>query len=163
MANTLQKRHFELSLQNPGHIGQGSFVRRNIMVVLSGAVVVASGEQVKSKSVSPLRQRMIDDLNLGGYASGTKKAYIDAVVKLGKHAGVNPDKLTEHQVRDYLLHLREVKRVAKGTFQSKLYGLKFFYCITLDRNWSLFTKKKWHYPGRRGYRFPFHGMIVPGL
>lgn len=133
------------------------------MVVLQDSGVTGGGDRVNGRPVSPLRQMMIDDLNLGGYASGTKQAYIAAVVRIGKHFGVKPDKLSESEVKAYLLHMREVEGVAKGTFQSNLYGLKFFYCITLDRDWSLFTKKKWHCLGRSGCRFPFRRMTAPGL
>ena len=55
---------------------------------------------------------------------------------------VSPDQLTERQVRDYLMHLREVRKVAKGTFQAQFFGIKFFFVNTLGYDWPLLTKKK---------------------
>lgn len=93
-------------------------------------------------SVSPLRQRMIQDMELAGLAQTTKQTYIRSVVALQKHYGIRPDKLSEKQVRDYFIWLREEKQVAKGTFQTQLYGLRFFFYSFLDYDWALFTKKK---------------------
>ena len=112
-------------------------------------IVGASGEE------SPLRRRMIEDMYLGGLCESTQKAYINAVCALQAHLGRRPDQLSEEDLRHYLLYLREVKKVAKGTFQILYHGLKFFYYRTLDRDWSLFTKKKCGCPTRSGFHWPF--------
>jgi hypothetical protein len=44
-------------------------------------------------------------------------------------------------VRNYLLHLRE-RGVALGTFKPHHGGIQFLFCRTLDREWSLFSKKE---------------------
>ena len=53
-----------------------------------------------------------------------------------------PDRLSERQVEDYILYVRDELAVAKGTFQPMFFGLKFFYVQTLGYQWPLFTKKK---------------------
>ena len=100
---------------------------------------------------SPLRRRMIEDMQLAGLTGGTQKAYIAAICALQRHTGIRPDRLSEEEVRRYLIYLREEKKVAKGTFQATYYGLKFFYYRTLDLDWSLFTKKKCASPTRSGF------------
>ena len=75
--------------------------------------------------MSPLRERMIEDMTLAGLALGTRQAYTQAV-------------------RSYLLELRQ-QGAARGTFKIGLYGLRFFYQHTLGRGWDLFREKK----GRR--------------
>lgn len=92
--------------------------------------------------VSPLRQRMIGDMELAGFSPGTQQTYIGAVVKLQDHYHARPDRLSEKQVQQYILWLRDQKTVAKGTFQTNWYGLKFFYYRTLGVDWPLFTRKK---------------------
>jgi hypothetical protein len=62
-----------------------------------------------------------------------------------------PDQLTERQVQDYLLYVRDELGVAKGTFAPILAGLKFFYVSTLGYEWALFTKKKSASHARSGY------------
>ena len=78
------------------------------------------------KPVSPLRQRMISDMELAGYTAGTQQSYISAVGKLQDHYRIRPDKLTEKQVQQYLFWLRDEKKVAQGTFQTNWAGIKFF-------------------------------------
>ena len=99
--------------------------------------------------VSPLRKRMICDMELAGFTGGTQQTYIGAVVKLQDHYHVRPDRLSEKQVQQYILWLRDEKDVAKGTFQTNWYGLKFFYYRTLGVDWSLFTRKKVRQPRRK--------------
>ncbi len=55
---------------------------------------------------------------------------------------VSPDRLSERQVQDYILYLRDELAIAKGTFEPMFFGLKFFYVNTLGYQWPLFTKKK---------------------
>jgi len=93
--------------------------------------------------MTELRKRMIQDMFLAGLTEGTQENYVGAVRLLAAHYNLSPDRLTESQVRDYLVYLREVKGIAKGTFQSYFAGMKFVYVNTLGYDWPLFTKKKW--------------------
>jgi hypothetical protein len=54
---------------------------------------------------------------------------------------VSPDQLSERNVEDYILYVRDDLGVAKGTFAPMFAGLKFFYLHTLGYDWPLFTKK----------------------
>ena len=106
------------------------------------------------KQVSPLRQRMISDMELAGYTQGTQQNYIGAVVKLQNHYTIRPDRLSEEQVLRYIFWLRDEKRLAKGTFLTNWHGLKFFYYRTLGLDWSLFTRKKVRQPLRKRLPVP---------
>ena len=44
-------------------------------------------------------------------------------------------------MRSYLLHLRDQRGVARGTYTPHHGGIRFFFAHTLDREWSLFSKK----------------------
>ncbi len=87
--------------------------------------------------MTPLRQRMIKDLILHGYADRTVEAYTQAVVRLARFFNQSPDQLTEEQVRDYLVHLATVKKVARSTHTIALCAIKFFYEQTLGRKWTV--------------------------
>lgn len=91
--------------------------------------------------MTALRKRMIDDMVAAGLAANTQEAYIRAVRGLAKHYRVSPDALNEAQVRSYLLHLRDSRGVAHGTFQPYHAGIQFLCVRTLDRDWALFSKK----------------------
>jgi len=85
---------------------------------------------------------MIQDMQLAGLVEGTRREYLRAVRQLAAYYMVPPDRLTERQVEDYLLYVRDELGVAKGTFAPILAGLKFFYLNTLGYEWPLLTKKK---------------------
>ena len=92
--------------------------------------------------MSELRNRMARDLHLAGLVEGTQREYLRAVRQLTAFYMVSPDQLSERQVEDYLLYVRDELGVAKGTFAPIFAGLKFFYLNTLGYHWPLFTKKK---------------------
>lgn len=78
---------------------------------------------------------MTEDLQLRGYADPTIKAYLLAVSQLAKFDGIAPDQITEAQLRDYLLHLANVRKIAASRFTQAPCGIKFFYEQTLGRRW----------------------------
>ena len=92
--------------------------------------------------MSELRNRMIRDMQLAGLVKGTQREYLRAVRQLAAYYMVSPDRLSERNVEDYILYVRDELGVAKGTFAPIFAGLKFFYLHTLDYDWPLFTKKK---------------------
>lgn len=87
--------------------------------------------------MTPLRQRMIEAMQLRGLAERTQESYLGAVQQLALHYGTSPDLLTEEQLRQYFLFLRNEKRLAPNTTNVALNGIKFFYVYTLRRPWPL--------------------------
>lgn len=85
-----------------------------------------------------LRRRFMEDLVLAGKADRTVGAYVDEVRRLAEHYWTPPDRLTEEQVRGYLLHLVNEKKVARGTHTIALCAIKLFYEVTVQREWGIF-------------------------
>lgn len=83
--------------------------------------------------MTPLRQRMIEDLKLRNLSENTIKAYVHAVSQYAEFFQRSPDRLGREEMRTYLLFLREEKRVAQGTFNQKVAALRFFYRNLLKR------------------------------
>jgi site-specific recombinase XerD len=81
-------------------------------------------------------------LKLAGLSQSTQEAYVRSVRQLAKHFHLSPDRITERQLRDYLMYLRDERGLAKGTFEQRFYGIKFFFVNTLACDWPLLTKKK---------------------
>ena len=92
--------------------------------------------------MTPLRKRMIDDMVSAGLAPTTRYTYTQAVRGLAAHYHRSPDELGESEVRSYLLHLRDERGIAHGTFQPYHAGIQFLYVRTLDHDWALFSKKE---------------------
>src|SRR6516165_9888569 len=62
----------------------------------------------KEQTMSPLRTRMIEDMQLAGLSATTQEVYLQAVTALVKHYGNrSPARLTEEEVRCYLLAVRQ--------------------------------------------------------
>lgn len=89
---------------------------------------------------SALRQRMLQDLQLGGLSERTQEAYLRAVRKLAAHYQQAPDQLTEAQVRDYFLYLKNDKQFSPSAMKIAHSGIKFFYTHTVVREWATLLK-----------------------
>ncbi len=89
-----------------------------------------------NKSISPLRQRMIDDMTLRKLNPKTQSGYIRAVVKLSCFLGRSPDTATAEDLRLFQLHLVELG-VSSITLNATITGLRFFFEETLDRHDAL--------------------------
>ena len=85
-----------------------------------------------TKPISPLRQRMLDDMALRKLAPKTQSHYLRAVINFTRFLGRSPDTATAEDLRRYQLHL-----VKTGTTSSSLNAaitaLRFFFAVTLDR------------------------------
>ena len=97
--------------------------------------------------MTELRRRMIADLQLAGYSEKTQQSYLMAVRGLAKYYRRSPDQLTEEEVRAFFLHLINERKAASSTVRIYLYGIKFFFTKTLQREWTFLelvrpTKRK---------------------
>jgi integrase/recombinase XerD len=86
--------------------------------------------------MTPLRQRMIEDLQLRGLSERTQEMYVRAVRQLAEHYHKSPEWITEEELRDYFLYVKNVKHYSRSASTIALCGLKFFYEHTLKREWS---------------------------
>jgi len=89
------------------------------------------------KPVSPLRQRMIEDMDLKGFSVKTQLSYVRSVAALSKFYGRSPDTLTDEELRAYFVHLKCKRKLARQTVTIALCGIKFFWETTLKRDFSL--------------------------
>jgi integrase/recombinase XerD len=83
-----------------------------------------------------LRQRMHQDLQLAGLAAGTQQAYLRAIRRLAAHYRKPPDQITEHQLREYLLYLKNQRRYSPSSLTIAASGIIFFYTHTVPRDWK---------------------------
>ncbi len=83
--------------------------------------------------MTPLRQRMIEDLQLRGLAAKTQDAYLRAVRQLAEHYHKSPDLITEEELRQYFLYLKNDKHASRSAYTIALHGLRFFYTYALKR------------------------------
>jgi len=85
--------------------------------------------------VTPLRQRMTDDMRVRNLAITTQKAYIDQVAKFAKFFCKSPDLLGPEDVRAYQVHLTKDKKLGWSAFNGAVCALRFLYQNTLHVDW----------------------------
>jgi integrase/recombinase XerD len=83
--------------------------------------------------VTPLRQRMLEDLQVRHYSPTTIRLYLYAIREFAKHFGKPPDQLGAEHIRRYQLFLTKEKKVSTSTYVLMVCALRFFYTHTLHR------------------------------
>ena len=83
--------------------------------------------------ISPLRQRMIEDLTIRNLSPETQRSYVHHVAKFSRFFGRSPDQLGYEEVRAYQAHLVG-RRVSWGALNQTVCALRFFYGVTLGRS-----------------------------
>jgi len=83
------------------------------------------------KPISPLRQRMIDDMRMRKLSPKTQASYIRVVKRFAKYLGRSPDTASTEDLRRYQLHLVD-KGISAISLNANLTGLKFLFETTLD-------------------------------
>jgi integrase/recombinase XerD len=82
-------------------------------------------------TISPLRQRMIEDMTIRNLSRATQQSYLYAVARFSRHFDRSPNRLGMEQVRAYQLHLVAQKHSWSHINQVAC-ALRFFYGITLE-------------------------------
>ena len=109
---------------------------------------LAVGE--RAMSMTPLRQRFIEDLQVRSYSPRTVETYVAHVAKFAQHFGCSPEQLGTEQIRQYQVFLVQEKRVSWSYFNQAICALRVFYKVTLAKQFN------WEYVpyGKRPKRLP---------
>lgn len=83
-------------------------------------------------AISPLRQRMIDDMRMRKFGEKTQLDYVRAVRNFAKYLKRSPDTARVEDLRNYQLHLVD-HGISPASLNSAISGIKFFFNVTLDR------------------------------
>ena len=85
-----------------------------------------------SRPISPLRARMIEDMNVRNFAATTQRDYIRAVKRLAAFLTRSPDTATEDELRAFQVHLS--KTGAKPSLlNATVTALRFFFDVTVGK------------------------------
>ncbi|HRW77853.1 MAG TPA: site-specific integrase [Candidatus Sabulitectum sp.] len=85
--------------------------------------------------MTELQKRMIEDIQLAGLSARTQECYVRSVKQLAEFCKKPPDRITETEIRDYFLHVKNEKKWARATCTIAICGIKFFWEQTLKRDW----------------------------
>ena len=84
------------------------------------------------QSISPLRQRMIEDMTVRGFTACTQRGYIAAVKRFTAFLGRPPDQATVEDLRRFQVHMRS-EGASATTLNAAVSALRFFFGVTLGR------------------------------
>jgi integrase/recombinase XerD len=87
---------------------------------------------MSDKSISPLRQRLIDDMTARRYGEKAQKAYVRHVRTFTAFLGRSPDTATKEDLRGFQLHLAQ-QPISAGSINAAIAALRFFFNVTLER------------------------------
>lgn len=87
--------------------------------------------------MTPLRERLIADLQIRNYSPRTVECYVRHVASFAKHFGRSPDQLGPEEVRAYQVFLVQEKKASWSRFNQAVCALRFLYRTTLARDWPV--------------------------
>jgi integrase/recombinase XerD len=91
---------------------------------------------LRSLSMTPLRRRMLEDMQIRHLSAGTQQIYLWQVAQFARYFGKSPDVLSREEIRAYQLHLTQEKKLAPSTITVAVSALRFLYQVTLRRRWN---------------------------
>ena len=100
--------------------------------------------------MTPLRQKMIDTMQLRGFSVRTHKSYLAAVVDLAQYYHRSPDQLGIDEIQAYFLYLVKERGLSGASCRLYLNAIRFLYLQVLE--WSSFDVSI-HVP-KRAQRIP---------
>ena len=83
-----------------------------------------------TQSISPMRQRMIEDMQMRKLAPKTQTSYLCAVKKLADYLGHSPHFATAEDLRKFQLHLTDTG-TSRITINTTITALRFFFEVTV--------------------------------
>jgi integrase/recombinase XerD len=86
--------------------------------------------------MTPLRQRMLEDMGIRNLADNTQLSYLQQVSLYARHFHCSPEELGPVQVRAYQVHLTTTRKLAPATVSIATAALRFLYKVTLKQNWA---------------------------
>ena len=75
--------------------------------------------------MTPLRQRMINDMTVRGLAESTRASYLRSVTRLARHYRRSPEQISAREVQDYLLFLHQQHGLSWSTCNTIRHGVRF--------------------------------------
>ena len=86
--------------------------------------------------MTPLRQRMLEDMSIRNFAENTQLSYVQQVGCFARYFGCSPEELGPEQVRLYQSHLVNDRHLAASSVGTATAALRFLFRVTLKRDWS---------------------------
>src|SRR5215831_13719441 len=91
----------------------------------------------KELSMTSLRQRMIEDMQVRNLSPHTQASYVQQVSLFARYFHQSPEALGPEEIRSYQLYLTNAKKLAPSSILITVSALRFLYKVTLHKDWTL--------------------------
>jgi site-specific recombinase XerD len=85
--------------------------------------------------MTPLRRRMIEDMQLRNLGTETQRAYLHYITGLARFYQTSPEHLSLEEIREYQLYLTNERRLSPESVNQFVSAAKFLYNVTLETPW----------------------------
>ena len=86
--------------------------------------------------MTPLRQRMVEDMQVRNLSPNTQRAYIESVARFARHFGRSPADLGPDDIRTYQVYLVQERKLAPSSLEIAVCALRFLFKVTLKQPWT---------------------------
>jgi len=87
--------------------------------------------------MTPLRQRMLEDMQVRNLADHTQRTYLQQVTQFANHFGQSPASLGPEEIRTYQVYLTQERQLAPKSIGIAVAALRFLYKVSLQRDWPV--------------------------
>src|ERR1019366_1508342 len=90
----------------------------------------------RSHRMTPLRQRMIEDMRIRNFATTTQRSYVHYVAEFAKYFNLTPERLDLEAVRQYQLYLSQERKLSTQSISTFVSAVQFLFLVTLEMPWK---------------------------
>ena len=87
--------------------------------------------------MTPLRQRMLEDMQVRNLSPHTQASYVQQVSLFARYFKKSPEVLGPEEIRSYQVYLTKEKKLTLGSILIAVAALRFLYKVTLHKDWSV--------------------------
>jgi integrase/recombinase XerD len=87
--------------------------------------------------MTPLRQRMLEDMQVRNLSGRTQRSYVEHVSRFARHFGKSPVRLGPEEIRAYQVYLTNERHLAPASLVITAAALRFLYTVTLKQDWPV--------------------------
>jgi integrase/recombinase XerD len=99
-------------------------------------LLAANSIFAKERSMTPLRQRMTEDMQVRNLAQNTQASYLQQVSLFARYFKKSPDALGPEEIRTYQVYLTNERKLAPGSILIAIAALRFLYKVSLKKDWT---------------------------
>src|SRR5690242_15900314 len=99
-------------------------------------LLAANSVFAEEHSMTPLRQRMTEDMQVRNLALNTQASYLQQVSLFARHFNKSPEALGPEEIRTYQVYLTNERKLAPGSILIAIAALRFLYKVSLKKDWT---------------------------